>query len=45
MTDLYDMIKCTQKLTNSQLNLLHGTQRKKGIEKTKKAELLRRSGK
>jgi len=46
----YDMIRwtiltCAQKLTSSQLNLLHGTKQNKVMKKlkTKKTEMLRRN--
>ena len=38
-------IKCAQKLTNSQLNLPHGTKQKRVMKKLKtKNEILRRNG-
>ena len=47
----YDTIRltiltCAQKLTNSQINLPHGTEQKKNNEetKTKKTDMLRRNG-
>jgi len=42
----YTIFACAQKLTNSQLNLPHGTKQKKSSEETKnkKTEMLRRNG-
>ena len=44
-TICWTVFTCAQKLTNSQLNLLHGTKQKRAMKKLKtKNEMLRRNG-